>query len=123
MLFGELNILFVKISKHYLRCLLVINVLTQLTKGTVVFAPYCSGERSTSYFQVYDVGAVYFRAYLCKQWSELEVLNDHTAATGSIFGNPLFQCSLNCKSTQRLKLSVMMHWWFLLKLVASPSCS
>ena len=88
MLFGELNILFVKISKHYLRCLLVINVLTQLTKGTVVFAPYCCGERSSSYLQVYDVGAVYFRAYLCKQWSELVVLNDHTAAaTGVRFGH------------------------------------
>ncbi|TGZ38274.1 Pre-mRNA-processing factor 19 [Temnothorax longispinosus] len=36
---------------------------------------------------LYYVCRIVFRVYLCKQWQELKVLNDHTAAvTGIRFG-------------------------------------
>lgn len=38
-------------------------------------------------FLYIDISILVFRVYLCKQWQELKVLNDHTAAaTGVRFG-------------------------------------
>ena len=52
-----------------------------------------SGECGTCSFTCEFRGAnahhlcLYFRVYLCKQWQELKVFNDHTAlATGVRFG-------------------------------------
>lgn len=55
-----------------------------LGKNSILFDAL--NVRRTSNFNLFFM-SLCFRVYLCKQWQELKVLNDHTAAaTGIRFG-------------------------------------